>query len=99
MRLFNSPTRFCEKNVMGNFTKLLYSAKRMFAKVCSVKFTNKESRKKEKNDCKNKMQTKPNAIELASALSLFFTQSTNIPINLGNARAVAPVINKKTNPT
>ena len=83
---------------MGNFTKLLYNAKRIFAKVCSVKLTNKESRKKEKNDCKNKIPTKIKAIELASEVSLFFTQSTKIPINFGKARAVQPVINKKNNP-
>ena len=50
MRLFNSPTRFWEKNDMGNFTKLLYKDNRRFANVCSVKLTNKEILKNEKRD-------------------------------------------------
>ena len=55
IRLFNSPTRLCEKKDMGNFTRLLYKDSRRLAKVCSVKLTNKDTLKKEKMDCKNKI--------------------------------------------
>ena len=99
IRLFNSPTRFCEKNDMGSFTKLLYNETLRFARVFSVKLTNKDNLKKEKIDCKNKITIKPPAIILACVLSLFLTQSISIPISFGKARAVAPVNSKKIKPT
>jgi len=83
---------------MGNFTRLLYNANLKFASVFSVKFTNNEIRKNENTDCKTKTPINPSAIVFALAVSLFLTQSTSQPINLGKARAVALVSNKKINP-
>ena len=84
---------------MGSLTKLLYNSKRKLANVFSVKLTNNDKRKNEKKDCKNKMTTNPSAMLLAKTMSLFLTQSINIPMSFGNARAVAPVISRKTKPT
>ena len=84
---------------MGSLTKLLYKAKRRLAKVFSVKLTNNDNLKNEKIDCINKIPTKLSAIKLALSRSLFLTQSTNKPINLGKANAVPPVKSRKTSPT
>jgi hypothetical protein len=44
--IYNSPTRFCEKNDMGSFTKLLYNETLRFAKYFFSKLTNKDNLKK-----------------------------------------------------
>ncbi|MNL20811.1 hypothetical protein D3C87_1420750 [compost metagenome] len=70
----------------------------MFDNEFSVKLTKSEILKNEKIACNARITIRATAISFALLRSLLVTQSTNIPISLGKARAVALVSNKKSKP-